>query len=592
MPMSSARLLLCALLGLMPAAAGALELRSVEVRGLTDEEMHDNVDDALSLQRLNPNRRERLTESRLAYLLRRAPGEVRGALEPFGHYEPTIATDVRREGALVDVVVTVDPGEPVRVTTRDLALRGPAASDGALMRRLERFRPREGQPFHHGVYEDGKAAMDRALAERGYFDAVKAEHRVTVDRGERSAEIALAWESGARYALGEATFEGHAFRPGLLEKLVPWRVGQPFDQAELLALQTSLAELDYFSAIDITTDPSAAGPGRAVPVRIALAPAKRSIYSAGIRYGTDSGLGLTAGLERRWVNDRGHKFRSLASVAERRTDLAAQYRIPAFRWLDGWYTLGASLREEQVDGVESQLVEVIGSRSGKLGDWTLTAAMNFRRERFEDIETGFEHSYSTLVYPSLLAQWARSDDVLYPRRAHGLTLELRGGNTALGSDIDFLQMRAEARWIRALGRRDRILLRAEAGTTISGDYASFPPSLRFHAGGDRSVRGYGYREIGEAQFDPEGRRFVVGGRHLVVASAEFERMFDRTWGAAVFVDAGDAFDRAGDLDLQTGIGVGLRWRSPVGPVRVDVAHGLGDDAQQSIRLHLNIGPDL
>ena len=585
-----ARLLLIAALLLSAPAAWALELQAVEIRGLDDDQMRDNVSDALSLQRLNPNRRKTLSESRLSYLLRRTPREARAALEPFGYYEPDVRTEVRRDGERITVQVDIAPGEPVRVRGRELSLTGPAEAERALVRRLERFRPRQGQPFHHGAYEDSKAAMDRALAELGYFDATQSVHRVTVSRADRSADIDLAWTSGERYRLGEAAFEGHPFRPGLLEKLVPWTPGEAYDQKQLLALQKSLSELDYFSAVDISADPKQADPDRRVPVKVALAPGKRSIYSAGVRYGTDTGLGLTFGLERRWVNDRGHKLRGLASLAQRRSDLTVQYRIPAFAWLDGWYTASASAREEEIDGINNQLFELVGSRSGRLGKWNLTAAMNFRRERFEDAQTGFDYAYSTLVYPSLWAQWSEADDLLYPRRAVGLTLELRGGNTALGSDIDFLQMRAEGRWIRSFGSRNRLLLRAEAGTTISGQFPDFPPSLRFYAGGDRSVRGYGYKEIGQYIEDADGRRYVFGGKHLAVASVEFERMFTREWGGAVFVDAGDAFDEV--FEAEVGVGVGLRWRSPVGPVRLDVAHGFGDAAQHSVRLHLNIGPDL
>jgi translocation and assembly module TamA len=106
------------------------------------------------------------------------------------------------------------------------------------------------------------------------------------------------------------------------------------------------------------------------------------------------------------------------------------------------------------------------------------------------------------------------------------------------------------------------------------------------------VRGYGFKEIGQFIQDIDGRRFVFGGKHLMVGSVEYERMFSQQWGGAVFVDAGDAFDDFSRRDWQVGIGAGVRWRSPVGPVRVDIAHGLGDDAQQSFRLHLTIGPDL
>jgi translocation and assembly module TamA len=591
MPTSPPARLLCALaVFALSLPCAALELRSVQVQGLTDEEMRDNVDDALSLQRLNPARRRVLTETRLSWLLRQAPDEARRALEPFGYYDPKIDPQVRRDGDAIDVIVVVDPGQPVLVATHAIELLGPAHEDSALMRRLQRFRPRIGRPFHHGQYEDSKAAMDRALAGLGYFDAEQTAHRVTVNRAAHSADIELAWTSGERYAFGAATFAGHQFRPGLLENLVPWHPGEPYDQAKLLALHASLTELDYFAAVDIRAEPESADAERRVPVQVALTPGKRDVYSAGVRYGTDTGLGVAGGFERRWVNDRGHKLRAAAGIAQRRTDVSAQYRIPAFAWIDGWYTAGVSLRQEEIDGVDSELFEAIGSRSGRLGDWTLTAALNFRRERFEDPTQDFTQRYSTLVFPSLLAQWSEADDLLYPRNARGLTVELRGGHTAIGSDIDFLQLRAEGRWIRPFGRRNRLLLRAEAGTTMSDDFAMFPPSLRFYAGGDLSVRGYGYKEIGEHVIDPDGERFVFGGKHLLVASAEFERMFNRTWGAAAFIDAGDAFDNG--FQAQAGVGVGLRWHSPVGPVRLDVAHGFGADAQQSVRLHLNIGPDL
>ena len=578
----------------LAAAAGraeALELQQVTVQGLANEEMRDNVHDALSLQRLNPNRRKALTESRLSYLLRQVPSEVRGALEPFGYYEPTVDAQVQRNGETVSVVVTVQPGKPVKVRGRALAITGAGHEDSVLMRRLQRFRPREGQTFHHGVYEDNKAAMDRLLAERGYFDAALQTHTVTVTRAEHAADIDLAWVSGDRHALGAATFEGHVFRPGLLENLVAWEPGDPYEQRKLLDLQKSLAALDYFSAVDVTPRPDDASDLQ-VPVNVALTMAKQSIYSAGVRAGTDSGLGVTGGVERRWINARGHKLKALASLAQRRNDVTVQYKIPAFAWLDGWYTFSASVREEPIDEIDSQLVELVGSRSGKLGEWDLVAAMNVRRERYEDSPTGQDYLYSNLVYPSLWAQWSRTDDLLYPRRALGVTLEARAGSTALGSDIDFLQFSARGQWVHGLGRRDRLLLRAEAGTTVTDGFALFPPTLRFYAGGDRSVRGYAYREIGEVFQAVNGDRYVVGGKHLVAASVEYERMFTRQWGGAVFVDAGDAFDRREDFEAQLGVGFGVRWRSPVGPVRVDIAHGLGDAAGSSLRLHFNIGPDL
>jgi len=156
-------------------------------------------------------------------------------------------------------------------------------------------------------------------------------------------------------------------------------------------------------------------------------------------------------------------------------------------------------------------------------------------------------------------------------------------------------MRAEGRYIRGLGPTNRLLLRSELGTTLVDDYLSLPPSQRFYAGGDRSVRGYDYKEIGEHAgttiIDDDGDLIdpVYGGKHLAVASVEFEHMFTKDWGGAVFVDAGDAWDS--EFKPEYGIGIGVRWRSPVGPIRLDVAHGL-ENPDNIVRFHLVIGSEL
>ncbi|KFL36061.1 autotransporter assembly complex protein TamA [Arenimonas donghaensis] len=592
-PRLHAPALTLALLSLLPALpAAALELRAVEVRGLQDEAELANVRAALSLVALDPRQRADLGEARLDYLLRQVPDDVAVGLEPFGYYDTRAETEVRRNGEAVTVIVTVRAGEPVRVDQREIQVTGEAGADEAITRRLRWLRPRKGQPLRHDLYEASKASIDALLRERGYFDARLPVHRVEVDRTEGLADIFLTWESGERYSLGEASFSGHPFRDGLLEKLVDWEPGAPYEQAKVVDLQQRLSALDYFAGIDVQAEPVEGS--TTVPVDVQLTPAKRSIYSAGLRYSTDKGAGVTGGLERRWVNDRGHKLLSTVELAQRGNEANVAYRIPAFAWLAGWYTASASLRQDPIDFIDSEVFEVIGSRSGQLGAWNLVAGLHFRRERFDDPATGNALAYSTLVYPQLSATWRVADDPLYPRRGHSLHVELRGGHTGIGSDIDFLQARAEASWVRSFDWRNRILLRAELGTTVTDDFARFPPLLRFYAGGDQSVRGYGYRDIGEPFTGLDGRRYVLGGKHLVVASAEFERMFTRQWGGAVFVDAGDAFDDFGSngFDMQLGVGVGVRWRSPVGPVRLDLAHGLGDDAQNAIRLHLSIGPDL
>lgn len=581
MPAHIAVCLLClSLAGLSPAAS-ALQLQAIELQGI-EGELADNVRAQLSIERLTPEQRGDLSETRLAYLLRATPGEVQQGLEPYGYYDAEVAPEVVRDGQSVTLRLRIKPGEPVRVRRIEVAMHGPAENDSAVSTRIDGFEPRPGEPFHHAVYEASKNGISRVLNEHGYFDAELGTHRVEVTRAEHAADIALDWNSGARYALGAVHFSGSQFRPGLLDPLVPWQVGEPYDQAKLLALQQALLDLDYFGAVNVQPEPEKAS-DRQAPIEVLLVPAKRSIYNAGLRYGTDSGPGVAARVERRWINRAGHKMLVDTNFAQFKSDVVTQYRVPAFDHLQGWYGFAASLHEEQIQDVTSQHFDLAVTRSGRWHDWNLLAGVNLKRERFDTLgKDGL--GYSTLVYPSLAGQWKRLDDVNFPRRALGVTLELRSGLKTIGSDVDFLQLRAEGRYIRGLGERNRLLLRTELGTTVSDDFPDFPPSMRFYAGGDKSVRGYGYKEIGE-----RAGSAVFGGKHLLVFSSELERMFTQSWGAAVFVDAGDAFNQK--FRAQLGIGAGLRWRSPVGLMRVDIAHGVGNPGQ-NLRLHISIGPDL
>ena len=564
----------------LPSLAHAADLQPLQLTGL-DSELAANVRAHLSLEKMSAEQRKRVSETRLSFLVRTAPDEVRQGLEPFGYYDAVVTPEVIRDGDKVTVRLAVVTGEPVRVRALDVGVSASGAGDDQVVQRLANFSPRVGDVFHSGVYEINKAGIARALGEHGYFDAELRTHRVEVTRADHAADIALAWDSGERYRLGAVTFEGQQLRAGVLNPLVPWESGEPFDQLRLLELQQSLLDTDFFSGVNLQPEPEKAV-DHVVPITVTLVPAKRSVYNLGLRYGTDSGAGINARLERRWLNDRGHKLLLDLNIAQYKSNFTAQYKIPAFRWLDGWLTYQASLREEQIQDLTTQTVDVAVTRSGRWRGWNLLAGLNYKRERADSLIND-QHDYYTVVFPSVWGQWKTSDDPNTPRRALGLTVEARAGSAALGSDVDFLQMRAEGRWIRGYGTSNRLLLRGELGTTVVDDFTALPPSLRFYAGGDHSVRGYGYKEIGSL----DGELF--GGKHLLVASAEFEHMFTPVWGAAVFVDAGDAFDD--NFDTHVGFGAGLRWRSPVGPVRIDIASDVSED-DPGLRLHISVGPDL
>ena len=582
-------LLATAALCLSAAAAQAAVVGKVEIRGL-DEAMTENV--RLSLSLVESTGKD-VSGRRMAYLVREAEDETREALAPFGYYSPEIQVERDRSNGVV--TITVIPGEPVRVRNSTVAIEGGAERDRYMREEVAAFAPGPGAIFDSSLYESSKTRISRRLAERGYFDADFLSRRVEVTRAEHAADIDLRWSSGVRYDMGHVGFEqtpNQIIDPALLGKLVYWDEGSYYHQGKLDRLRTSLVSLDYFSRIEIeprTDEAAVADDGsKRVPVKVTLTPAKRSIYTAGLSYGTDSGAGVRLGLERRYVNKRGHKALAQVDFAQKRKTATVQYRIPAFAWLDGWYTASVQLADEQTDYMDNRRVEFVASRSGQVDrKLNAVASLHVLRERWAytgDLDhPGYR--YGSFTFPSLRAEYVDADDRLYPRNALGGSVLLRGAHEGLGSDAGFLQAHARASWFKGVGTRSRLIVRGELGHTFTGEVVDMPPSLRFFAGGDRSIRGYGYREVG-----PRIGDFGLGGKNVVTTSVEFERYFNESWGAAVFVDSGSAFNGK-DPDMHTGVGIGVRWRSPVGPVRIDIARGL-DDPRSPFTIGLNIGADL
>ena len=575
--------------------AQAATVAKVDVVGL-DEAMTLNVRTSLSL--VDAIGKD-VSGRRLAYLVREAEAETREALEPFGYYSPTITVERTRSEdttAPVSVIVSVQLGTPVRVRNADIGIDGDGSDDRYLQRELDAFRPDQGDVFDHEVYEAAKSRITRRLAERGYFDADFATRRVEVTRADNAADIVLRWNSGERADMGVIGFTQsprRIIRDSLLDKLVYWEEGEYYHQGRLDRLRKSLVALDYFNRVEIEPHPDQAVDGR-VPVTVTLTPAKRDVYTAGLSYGTDSGAGVRLGLERRYVNDRGHKLLGQIDWAEHRKTATVQYRIPAFKWLDGWYAASLQGADEQTDFVDARRLELVGSRSGEISDrWTAVASLHALRERWrffsEDPAAPMEaYRYASLLFPSLRGEYIDADDRLYPRNALGGTILLRGGIEGVGSDASFGQLHTSARWFRGLGESSRLIVRGELGHTFTDELFEMPLSLRFFAGGDRSVRGYEWREIGP-RITIDGNAFALGAKNVATASVEYEKYFNGAWGAAVFVDSGSAFNDA--PAWRTGVGVGVRWRSPVGPLRIDIGHGL-DDPESPFTLHFNIGADL
>lgn len=583
-PPTLPQLLLTALLMLISCPATWAARVQVKLDGL-DENLTRTALDSVELSQYSGRD---ISRGQIRRLYRHAERQIIKSLEPFGYYNATVQGELRKDGENFIADLHVKTGPPVLVDSLDIRIDGIDDELEPIVKARKDFLPTLGQRLDHDIYEDSKASITTALLNVGYLDAEALVHRVEVTRATNTAKITLEWKAGQRYRFGETQFEGGQFPDSFLLPFVPWEAGDFYANEQLLKFQQRLSAAGYFALVQVRPDMDKAANGE-VPIQVILAPAKRTVYSGGVFVGTDTGPGLRGGIERRWINSRGHKLEFDTILATRLKTLGAMYRIPLVSKQEQSLNFGISYRDEETDTSKSTMLRLAANESKLWHGWTRTLGLQFLTG---DFTVADQPGNTTMLYPEISLSKKQVDDETFPRRAWSLTMAARASQEGVLADTSFAQFTAYAKWIHGIGENSRFIARATAGYTQVNDFDKLPPELRFFAGGDRSIRGYPYQSLGPREVFPDDPKAkVIGGESLFVASAEYEYYFTPKWGAAAFVDFGDAFT-GNSFDLNIGAGLGVRWRSPVGLVRVDLGTPINNQYESGIQLHIVIGPDL
>ncbi len=568
--------LLAALLCVSPAAVAGIE---VAVRGL-DSEMQNNVLALLTIEQQKAQLAD--NEVRLRRYFSRGRREIAQALQPFGYYRPAIKADLSRKGNDWMAVYDIDPGEPVRLRAVDVRLEGPGGEDPRLREFLKDLTLKKGDIAEHPRYEKVKRTLQSQALELGYLDAEYQTHELRIDADAGWAEISLHLVTGPRFAFGPVSFNDAGLTPELLTRYVPFEDGDAYSNRKLLELNRALSDSDYFSRVDVIPRREAATDLR-IPVDIVLAPRKRQRYTAGIGFGTDTGVRGSLGWEHRRINRRGHRLGAGFKASQIQQGINLSYNFPIRNPRTDRLAIDASSRREDTDSVDSR-THALGINRTRVRDrWRENLSLTYQKE---DFTVGLTDETTNLLMPAITLSRVRADNRMVASRGYRLQFDLRGAVAGLLSDTSFVQARADAKWIVPAGANGRVLARGTMGSSWVSEFRELPASQRFFAGGDQSVRGFDLDDLGPRDSSGE----VVGGRHLLVGSLEYEHRIRGPWRVAAFVDTGNAFD-AFDEGLETGAGVGVRWQSPVGMVRVDVAAAISE-SDNPLRLHITLVPDL
>lgn len=508
-----------------------------------------------------------------------APGRIKSALEALGYYATNVTSELATGADCWHATFTIDPGEPVKIRRLDVRASGDAVFSIA----LAQSKLSEGAVLDQGAYDALKRRWSDLAIERGYRDAAFTASRVDVYPDEHAADVTLHFEAGERYRFGEVRFDQSILTDRLVRAYLPFKPGDPYDNRLLTALYIALTDSGYFDTIDIRQgDPNRET--REVPISIVLTPAKRKLITYGIGFSTDTGPRLRLGRNNRRFNDRGHQFGINAQLSPVISEITATYRFPHGDPRTEWINFDIGLKKEKTDTSKSDSLE-FGARRvvERPRDWTRTQKLSLL---IEDFDVADQSGRSKLLMPGIAWTRTRADNPLHPHRGYRVDFEMRGATDAVVSDTRFFQTIAAGKWIWSLPHMGRVLVRGRVGATAVPTFEELPPSVRFFAGGDNSVRGYDFESLGPE--DANGK--VIGGSSVVVASFEYEHPLHDRWSLAFFADSGNAFNGS-DFTPKTGAGLGGRWQSPLGPIRIDLAHPF-DDPSTSWRLHISLGPDL
>ncbi|KON82297.2 autotransporter assembly complex protein TamA [Azoarcus sp. PA01] len=512
-------------------------------------------------------------------LARRTRREAAELLATEGYFTPEIRLQREPDGRWG---LSVEPGPRASIAAVELLFDGDLAGDGearaarrAALRRAWALAP--GEPFRQSAWDDAKARLIDGVALRDYAAARIVGSRAEVDPDNATVQLSVTVDSGPRFFLGPLEVSGlQNLPPDFVERLNMLEPGEPFDQERLLALQTALQNSPQFASVivDVERDPALAA---AVPIRVQVTEAQSRYLGFGVGYSTNTGFRTEMSWRDVNLLDRGWELATGVRLEQRRNAAYADVFLPPAR-AGHRDSFGAAIERSTVEGL-TLMTQALGvARTRTRGNIDTRLALRLQHEQ-RDPDGAPSTSRN-----SLTANWTwvrrRVDDLLDPRRGDVLQFDIGGGAKAALSDQDFLRL--YGRYVRYLPfvERDVLILRVEGGATLGPSRDGVPHDFLFRTGGTQTVRGYAFESLGVREGDA-----TVGGRYLAALSAEYVRWFLPQWGAAAFVDAGDAGDSRDAFALKTGYGVGARWKSPAGPLALDLAYG---HDEKRLRLHFGI----
>lgn len=580
----------------------------------------------------------RLSSRRLLRIVEDVEREAALAVRPFGYYRAQVSSELVETGESGwRLDVRIDRGPPMTIASSNVEIRGAGAELPELRAWKEDWPLKRGKRLDHRTWEAQKRGALDITEAHGYLTASFVEHRIEADLERNEATTTLVLDTGARAVMGSVEFEQDAVRPGILENLPRFEEGQPYDAWLLEKFRVDLWRAGYFEDVEIVEERRLEETPPRVNLVVRVRMRKRNTYQGSIGFGTDTGVRAQVLWRRHLLSSRGDNLEMGLGWQQKNNEFSfrSSYKLPRRTRDREFWTADLVLRRENQDlrvRPADDEADFIKLANGDATDYSVKAGRLIVRDLASGYQQLFENWYAQFVLednafrpiepaepgalPPISEQAIERFDQVDSSLALGINWDwpvIRGSafqtaghherawiftaNEAWGSGKDFSQAYVSSSWHRLIGERFKLLLRGEVGYSeadvenlqlefedqvLDVSVTRLPNLYRFKAGGSRSVRGYAFESLSDNG---------LGSNHIVTASAEMEMNFRRDWSVAAFFDIGNAFNSWSDVDLKSGAGVGLRWYSIVGAIRLDVAQAL-DYSGEPWRIHFTIGTPL
>jgi translocation and assembly module TamA len=522
-----------------------------------------------------------MTPEQLRRLAQEALKETREVAATEGYFSPQVDVRIDESREPWIVRLSVEPGERTEVDEVDIRFSGPAVGDERARDLIRRVRDTwglaRGQPFRQA---DWDAAKQRAVLEMSswrYAGARIAESRASIDPVRRRASLSVEIASGPPYRFGDLRVSGtRRYAEELVENLSPFRAGDDYDRDKLLLYQRRLLESGYFVSVQADLVPEEGAP-QGTPVRVAVIEAAKHHVEVGLGYNTDVGPRFELRYSNQDLRDSAWRLRSGLGLDRRIQSLQLDLDSPP-RAEGRWTSFFGRARQTDIQNQFTR--ELAGGVALNWGVEVTPSALIVSAHLEEQRVAGDVTDNRHALYLGHRRTYRRTDDFIAPRSGYMALLEIGGAPPGV-STRPFLRGIVNGSWFIPAGRRGDLLLRGQAGAVLAESRQGIPTSFLFRTGGDQTVRGYAFESLGVRQGEA-----IVGGRRLVVMSTEYTHWIGENWGIAGFVDAGNAWDSVRPSRLAVGSGIGARLRTPIGPIRADLAYGRDE---RTVRLHFSVG---